>query len=679
MDLDLFDLLDIGDEEEEKKKPAAKKEASKAKKKTVATPKYGLPLAIIADGLKHTLNAEEMGQQEVTREQILEAAEKRWPWYPHDIADVEMDEKLKEAFISYKQMGTPKGELALKEGDRFMFRDTEIDFSEYITEGAEKIEVAKLQKAFKALYPDFFAKKAREWEQISMLRSDKTGIIVPILPVQAVTSIPVQENGLVLITAKCNIVITRDEQQKLLAEKTDDEACLEDDENMEEAETGESDDKSIQYLEPEDIEKVLKEKGLIFDGRLLLSKAAAEGSYSTWIRNSNPKTPVAKEEYYPVEGVKLSLYYTRYDLSSKDFDGKEEVTKDELLQYLVQHGHPEYEHTDVRVSYIKKEKLILITTSGSKKGAEILDSSRYHAYMRFFRMKDSAPHYDHIENTLFSADLPEEDEHPFFFSFKLPPIPEYIRIQGEKIGKFVYENMGTEVTMDLYYSLKRNKYFWNPPVQRAMAGSVSTITEEFLEASDLSGLIRVGQGHSHGSYPAFFSGQDDHDERIPGLYFVWGSFAEASPSFCVRVSFGNRYQIIRPEIVFETCNGEGKTDTPSTRELEALVSERFCKTYKEPDYMCFRVYDKEILFTDYTNPYFRGIFEMCDNLWVYDLYLEDNISKVSFKAHPDAAGYFISAKEIVPWKEACPLIRLNKTGNRKTLIKYIIDCFEAVI
>lgn len=684
MSLDLFDLLKIDDDDDEKKKPAVKKEATKAKKKTAAVTKYGLPMTINADGIQHTINADEMGQQEVTKEQILEAVEKRWPWYPHDIIDLEIDEIMKEVFVTYKQMGTPKGKIAFKEGDRFMFRDNEIDYSELINDGEDNIEVAKLQDAFKALYPDYFAEKAREWTQIAILRSDKSGVFVPILPVQSVTSVPVQDN-LVFITAKCNIAVTKDELLAVLADKADEEACIEEEENAgeeenaDEEESVESVDKNTALLDLGDIEKVLKEKGLVFNGRLLLSKAGMEGSYSTWTRCKNPKAPVAHEELYPVDGVRLSLYYARYELSTKDFDGKEEVTKDELLAYLVRKGHPEYEHTEVRVSYIKKEKLILVSTSGSKKGAIVLEYSRYQPYIRNFREPGVTPRYEQVENPLFSAAITENTDHPFFFSLNLPRIPEYIREQGEQIGKYAYNHRGSEVSMDLYYSMKGKKYFWNPPVQRAMPGSVSTVTEEFMEASDLSGLIKVGQGHSHGGYPAFFSGQDDYDERIPGIYFVWGSFHEASPSFCLRVSCGRNYQLIGPELIFETDTKEQKTDVSQMCDLVELVCERFKSSFEEPNYMCFGLFGREVLFIDYINPYLRNIYEMCKLIRVYDLYTENHINKVSSMAHTDPDGYIISTEEIVPSKGTRCLEEFHYLGCRKTLMKYTIDNFDVIL
>ena len=44
--------------------------------------------------------------------------------------------------------------------------------------------------------------------------------------------------------------------------------------------------------------------------------------------------------------------------------------------------------------------------------------------------------------------------------------------------------------------------------------------EPYLECYEVSGLVKVGEFHSHGRIPAFFSATDDEDETFPGLYGV---------------------------------------------------------------------------------------------------------------------------------------------------------------
>lgn len=41
-----------------------------------------------------------------------------------------------------------------------------------------------------------------------------------------------------------------------------------------------------------------------------------------------------------------------------------------------------------------------------------------------------------------------------------------------------------------------------------------------MECYEASGLVKVGEFHSHGRIPAFFSATDNEDEKFPGLYGV---------------------------------------------------------------------------------------------------------------------------------------------------------------
>lgn len=50
--------------------------------------------------------------------------------------------------------------------------------------------------------------------------------------------------------------------------------------------------------------------------------------------------------------------------------------------------------------------------------------------------------------------------------------------------------------------------------------TVEAEREPYLECYEVSGLVKVGEFHSHGRIPAFFSATDDEDETFPGLYGV---------------------------------------------------------------------------------------------------------------------------------------------------------------
>lgn len=78
---------------------------------------------------------------------------------------------------------------------------------------------------------------------------------------------------------------------------------------------------------------------------------------------------------YPVEGVTLSVLYESYMLASSDFDGKDPVTKEELIKYLVNKSHPEYTIAeDVRAKYDKDRNMVVVVASESSKGAVANDT-----------------------------------------------------------------------------------------------------------------------------------------------------------------------------------------------------------------------------------------------------------------------------------------------------------------
>lgn len=650
--MDMFDLFSFDDDKKEDKRAKSSKSAE-TKAKTPKIKKYKLPLILNMDGIKAEIEQSEIGAEEATEQEILEAVEKKWNWCPADICCLEIEEKLNEAFLTYKQAGSPKGVLTVEDGDCFMFHDHEIDFKEHVDEEEGNIEIPKLQELFKEMFPDYYAENSEEWNRISMLRSVAAGVIVPILPRNHVETVPVQE-PLSFLTAKCKIAVTREEQIGIITSQLEEGTDIEKEE-----------------LSAADVELILKDKGLEYDGRLEISETGTAGAYSLWLKVPEQKKAAIKETMYPVKGVTVSLYYKRYELSPEDFEGKEEITKDELVAFLVRNNHPEYKYSDPRVTYFKKEKTILVTTGGSTKGAgrtSVWD-------MGHFAERPEEVAYEQIQTSFFTAALTEDREAPDFFSWHLPKIPLHIMAQGEELGKEVYMKYGTEVSLDLYFSQSKNLYFWNLPAQAAERGSVSTETEEFLEASFLSGLIKIGQGHSHGAYRAFFSGQDNVDEVQPGLYFVWGSFDEkhdAHPTFSMRVCLGSgKFLSICPEFVFEPEARKNRGNN-GIEELLELACEKLNSSKEEPAYQVAFYNDLELLYIPSPKAYTRWVYSLCSNIFVYDLYEESEkgIAADNWRGYSD--GFIISAQPFDE-KSLGRHMQIYRHNEKKTIMQYIVD------
>jgi len=120
---------------------------------------------------------------------------------------------------------------------------------------------------------------------------------------------------------------------------------------------------------------------------------------------------------------------------------------------------------------------------------------------------------------------------PFFLPEK---IPYSLAAQWVYFSTMIYDKYRSEVLMDLYFDPKTHDFLWYVPKQKVSGASVFASFETFLQSS-LCGLKKIGQFHSHGTYPAFFSPTDDADEVIPGIYGVIGNIRQEKLTFKFRL------------------------------------------------------------------------------------------------------------------------------------------------
>ena len=109
----------------------------------------------------------------------------------------------------------------------------------------------------------------------------------------------------------------------------------------------------------------------------------------------------------------------------------------------------------------------------------------------------------------------ESDQKLFIWKLKKVDISYWLAI-----SRFFCENCDSEVAVHLFYDPKRKSFKWFVPFQQVYHASVEAEREPYLECYEVSGLVKVGEFHSHGRIPAFFSATDDEDETFPGLYGV---------------------------------------------------------------------------------------------------------------------------------------------------------------
>ena len=134
----------------------------------------------------------------------------------------------------------------------------------------------------------------------------------------------------------------------------------------------------------------------------------------------------------------------------------------------------------------------------------------------------------------------------------LPKIPYSILQQVIAFFRsYITEKVQYEALVYIYWSVPDKEYYVVVPEQKVSANSVDAIPPLQDENN-----ILVMELHSHNTMPAFFSLQDDKDEKITGLYGVVGGLDKLHPDIDVRVSVGGKYESVSGTQVFEGMPGE---------------------------------------------------------------------------------------------------------------------------
>jgi hypothetical protein len=136
-----------------------------------------------------------------------------------------------------------------------------------------------------------------------------------------------------------------------------------------------------------------------------------------------------------------------------------------------------------------------------------------------------------------------------------PKIPRGILEAIYGLFSFVYRRWDGEAIAFLYYSPQVGEFLVDVPPQRLFRfrSKGGWETEGRVEYGSLprpEGFLKVGDAHSHGRQPAFFSSTDDHDDREDGLRIVMGSLHRNVPD--IRVSFvtgGYRFGLELAEVL----------------------------------------------------------------------------------------------------------------------------------
>lgn len=134
----------------------------------------------------------------------------------------------------------------------------------------------------------------------------------------------------------------------------------------------------------------------------------------------------------------------------------------------------------------------------------------------------------------------------------LPKIP--FSILSEIVAFFkslVANETVTEALVYILWSKAEQRYLVYVPKQEVTENSVHT--SEIIRDDD--NYINVMDVHSHNVMPAYFSQEDDMDERGTGLYSVIGKLDKVFPDILVRISVGGKFVEIPVDDVFSGFEG----------------------------------------------------------------------------------------------------------------------------
>ena len=136
-----------------------------------------------------------------------------------------------------------------------------------------------------------------------------------------------------------------------------------------------------------------------------------------------------------------------------------------------------------------------------------------------------------------------------------PKVPRELLERMYGFFRYAYEQFDSEAVVFLYYSPEQGIFHADAPPQvvtryRTYHGWRTAGNVEYGTMSRPHGFLKLGDAHSHGESPAFFSPTDDRDDGEDGLRIVMGALHRSPPE--VRVSFiasGTRFRLEPHEVL----------------------------------------------------------------------------------------------------------------------------------
>jgi hypothetical protein len=138
-----------------------------------------------------------------------------------------------------------------------------------------------------------------------------------------------------------------------------------------------------------------------------------------------------------------------------------------------------------------------------------------------------------------------------------PQVPHEVMATIYGFFQFVFRKWDGEAIVFLFYSPVRNEFRVDAPPQRLTRhrtprGWRTEGRVEYGAVSRPTGFLKLGDVHSHGDSPPFFSTVDDRDDGEDGLRIVMGNLDRPEPA--VRASFiasGIRFKVPTTDVIEE--------------------------------------------------------------------------------------------------------------------------------
>lgn len=266
-----------------------------------------------------------------------------------------------------------------------------------------------------------------------------------------------------------------------------------------------------------------------------------------------PKVSLSKEpvvEKYPTDST-ISLTFTRIKISPDDFEGKKEVTAEEILKF-VEDDYPEFSSERTSVVYEKEKNMILLILQSSKKGAVLTSKEELEELKNtceFFsaRLKTSDERilrYAVMPVGSFVSDI--EHKELLHFTYNFPKIPFQILNEAYHFCKLVNmigehsRGKSYEAAVQVYYDTEKEEYFLYYPKQYVSSGVALIERNHMLDQE----YVLVMDIHSHHRLAPYFSHVDNEDEKGDRLYLVFGHIDSNHYEYSLRAGSGGNFRLL---------------------------------------------------------------------------------------------------------------------------------------